>query len=62
MKVRIGLLALMLAIGVVSPAFARSHMLTYSCNADGTYTCGDSCQVPPYYGKIGCCNKPGPLI
>jgi hypothetical protein len=62
MKARIGLLALMLAVGLTSPAFARRHMLTYSCNTDGTYTCGDSCLVAPYYGKIGCCEKPGPLI
>jgi hypothetical protein len=62
MKVRNGLLTLMLAVGVVSPAFGRSHMLTYSCNVDGTYTCGNSCEVPPYNGRIGCCAKPGPLI
>ena len=62
MKARIGLLALVLSAGVASPAVARRHMLTYSCNADGTYTCGDSCEVPPYYGKIGCCEKPGPVI
>jgi hypothetical protein len=62
MKARNGLLTLMLAVGVVSPAFGRSHMLTYSCNADGTYTCGNSCEVPPYNGRIGCCAKPGPLI
>jgi hypothetical protein len=49
-------------VGVVSPAFARRHMLTYSCNTDGTYTCGDSCEVPPYYGKIGCCEKPVPVF
>ena len=62
MKLRIGLLALMLALGMTSPALARGHRLTYSCNTDGTYTCGDSCEVPPYYGKIGCCEKPVPVF
>lgn len=56
MKSRIGLLALLLAVGMTSPAFARSHMLTYRCNADGTYVCGSSCEVGPYRG-IGCCAK-----
>jgi hypothetical protein len=56
MKLRIGFLALALAVGMASPAFARSHMLTYRCNADGTYTCGNSCEVGPYKG-IGCCAK-----
>lgn len=62
MKVRIGLLALVLAVGLTSPAFARRHKLTFSCNTDGTYTCGDSCEVAPYYGKIGCCEKLVPVI
>ena len=56
MKSPIGLLALLLAAGMASPAFARSHMLTYRCNADGTYVCGSSCEVGPYKG-IGCCSK-----
>jgi hypothetical protein len=56
MKARISFLALALAVGAVSPAFARSHMLTYRCNADGTYVCGSSCDVGPYKG-IGCCAK-----
>ena len=56
MKLRIGFLALALAVGTASPALGRSHMLTYRCNADGTYTCGNSCEVGPYKG-IGCCAK-----
>ena len=56
MKARTGFLALALALGVASPAVGRSHMLTYRCNADGTYVCGSSCEVGPYKG-IGCCAK-----
>lgn len=58
MKARIGFLALALAVGTASTAFGRArHMLVYSCNTDGTYTCGDSCEVEPYNGRIGCCAK-----
>jgi hypothetical protein len=55
MQTRIALVALFLAVLTFSTASGEmSHMLTFSCNADGTYTCGASCQVEPYKG-IGCC-------
>ncbi len=55
MQARIALLALSLAVGTVSSASGESsHMLMISCNSDGTYTCGFSCEDEPYNGRWCC--------
>jgi hypothetical protein len=54
MRMRTVLAAALLSLGTVSVGEARSHMLTFSCNVDGTYTCGSACD---YRG--GCCRMSG---
>lgn len=50
MRQRTVFAVLLLSLGTASVGEASSHMLTFSCNVDGTYTCGSTCD-----SRGGCC-------